>query len=88
MSNQLTFFGTRAVSRESYVVYRNPTRYYESFVERYCPRARRDRGYITNQKIVSEAQSMWTNVYKGNRSKLEEFLVLQANEKAFVRYFI
>ena len=64
MNQQLTLFGTRAVSKDSYVVYRNPTGEYESFIERYCLRARRDRGYITNQNIVAEAQSMWKNVYK------------------------
>ena len=63
MSKQLTLFGTRAVCWESYVVYCNPTRDYKSFIERHCLRARQDKGYVTNQKFVCEAQSMWTNFW-------------------------
>ena len=82
MSKQLTLFGTCA----SYIIYRDQKGDYECFIECYCLRARRERGQIANQKIVAEAQSKWKNVYKGNHAKLEEFFVLQENEKEFARY--
>ena len=86
MSKQLTLFGTCARSTKSYIIYRDPKGDYECFIERYCLRARRERGHIANQKIVAEAQSKWKNIYKGNHAKLEEFFVLQENEKEFARY--
>jgi hypothetical protein len=86
MSKQLTLFGTRSPSANSYVVYRDPKGDYESFIERYCLRSRRDRGHIANKKLVAEAQGKWTSIYKGDSAKLKEFLALQENEKPFVRY--
>ena len=86
MSKQLTLFGTCARSTKNYIIYRNPKGDYECFIERYCLRARRERGHIANQKIVAEPQSKWKNIYKGNHAKLEEFFVLQENEKEFARY--
>ena len=86
MSKQLTLFGTCARSTKSYIIYRDPKGDYECFIERYCLRARRERGHIANRKIVAEAQSKWKNIYKGNHAKLEEFFVLQENEKEFARY--
>jgi hypothetical protein len=84
MSKQLTLFGTRAVAK-SFIVYRDPNGDYECFIERYCLRAKKTRGQINNQRIHVQAQNEWKNVYKGNQEKIQEYLVLQGNEKPFVR---
>ena len=68
------------------IIYRDPKEDYGCFIEHYCLRARRERGHIANQKIAAEAQSKSKNIYKENHGKLDEFFVLQENEKEFTRY--
>ena len=68
-----------------YIIYRDPQGDYESFIERYCLRAKRERGQINTNKIHAEAQNEWKTVYKGNEEKIKNYLILQENEKPFVR---
>ena len=84
MSKQLTLFGTHVVSK-NYIIYRDPKGDYESFIERYCLRAKRERGQISTKKIHAEAQNEWKTVYKGNEEKIRNYLILQEDEKPFVR---
>lgn len=85
MSKQLTLFGTYAPSK-THIIYRYPKGDYKCFVERYCLRAKENGRFLNIQKTHAEAQTVWKNIYRENKDKLQAYLALQTNELPLVRY--
>ena len=67
-------------------MFKNPSPGYESFVKRYCLRRRKNCDISGKQGLLKKAKNTWTNEYKGNKKKTEEFLKLRDDDKPFVRY--
>ena len=70
-----------------YIIYRNSSNDYESFVERFSLRERKKDPHLTKEKLTERAQEMWKKEQlKKNPKKLAAFLSLKPGEKEFVRY--
>ena len=69
-----------------FVVYKNPSNQYESFVERFSLRERKKDLHMSKANIVKKAIHFWKaeNLSKNN-GKLEQYLTLREGEKPFVR---
>ena len=67
-------------------MFKNPSSGYESFVEKYCLRKRKNGDISGKQVLLKKKQNAWTNEYKDDKKKTEEFLKLRDDEMPFVRY--
>ena len=84
MSRQLTLFGAVAKQKsKKYIIYKNPTGPYESFIERHC--LRDTNPHKKKELLTMEAQADWSKLSKDSAG-LEEYLKLRNGEKPFVRY--
>ena len=74
------------MSAKMFVVYKNPSHQYESFVERFSLRERIKDPHMSKANIVKKAIHFWKadNLSK-NHGKLEQYLTLRQGEKPFVR---
>ena len=69
-----------------YAMFKNPSPGYESFIERFSSRTRKNGDISGKQQLLKKVQNTWTNEYKDDKKKTEEFLKLRDDEKPFVRY--
>ena len=53
-------------------MFKNPSPGYESFVERYCLRRRKNGDISGKQELLKKAQNAWANEYKDDKKKTEE----------------
>ena len=74
------------MSAKMFVIYKNPSNQYESFVERFSLRERKKDPHMSKADIVKKAIHFWKeeNLSK-NHGKLEQYLTLREGEKPFVR---
>ena len=85
MSKQLNLFGKLVkVKTKKYVCYKNPKDSYESVVERFCLRRRKENPHEKKSEMVTSAQEYWKEVGK-DAEKVKEFIKLRPSEKDFVR---
>ena len=69
-----------------HAMFKNPSPGYESFVERYCLRRRKNGDISGKQELLKKAQNAWSNEYKDGKKKTEKFLKLRDDAKPFVTY--
>ena len=86
MKRQRTLFGgfTKKINT-SYAIYKKPKEGYESFVERFCLRRKKENPHESKESLVGTAQIMWKDL-KNDEAKLKEFEKLLKGEIDFKRY--
>ena len=69
-----------------FVIYKNPSNQYESFIERFSLRERKKDLHMSTADIVKKAIHFWKeeNLSK-NHGKLEQYLTLWEGKKPFVQ---
>ena len=74
------------MSAKMFLLYKNPSNQYESFVERFSLGERKKDPHMAKADIVKKAIHFWKeeNLSK-NHGKLEQYLTLREGEKPFVR---
>ena len=74
------------MSAKMFVIYKNLSNQYESFVERFSLRERKKDPHMSKADIVKKAIHFWKeeNLSK-NHGKLEQYVTLREGEKPFVR---
>ena len=84
MSKQFNLFGKLVkVKTKKYVCYKNPKDNYESVIERFCLRKRKENPREKKSETVKSAKEYWNEICK-DADKVTQFIKLRPNEKDFV----
>ena len=81
----VTLNGKLAINSGHYVIYTNPSPGYESFIERFCLRARSGGNISPLKTLHQDAQKCWRTKYSNDSVEFELFMQLKEGEKPFVR---